>query len=298
MGKQKLPTGPKAHSSGGVFKASRTNPRNNFAKLERAIEQANPLATRFVKSKRQRCQQFPDCPNRECEYAHPTKPCFAYPNCPQPPGACTYLHPDLDADLIERLEKNKKERFERKRNLLMVQQGLCKFGSHCTKDTCPFAHPTPANPMAKLDTLDWCSSGKVCADAQCSRAHPPPPTAKPVAPTLDPAQLALEQCKFGSQCTNYKCPRRHATSHVPCRLGKDCARPDCFFAHPIDEECRFGEKCTSKFCMYRHPPTREVHDNTWVNAQGAAHPGTSHAATNQRAFAVPDDQVMEQAVQQ
>lgn len=42
--------------------------------------------------------------------------------------------------------------------------------------------------------------------------------------------------------------------------------------------------------MYQHPNGRSIASNTWTQEGGSA-------PTNARAFAVPDDQVMEQAVQ-
>lgn len=272
------------------------NPEN----LERMLNLPNNQTNmgKFQQKPKGRCNDFPNCDNKECRFAHPTRDCFAYPNCPNPPGTCNYLHPDQDGELIAKLEKSKQEYRDKKNLEVMLQQGSCKFGKGCTKDTCPFAHPTPANLDAKITTLDWCANGKNCSDSSCTKAHPPPPTAKPV--TFESKQeIALEQCKFGASCTNYKCLRRHATSTVPCRAGADCKRLDCFFAHPIPEPCRFGEKCTNKNCQYQHPESRSLPATSW-SAEGANGSNTftfTDASTNTRTFAVPDDQVMEQAVQ-
>jgi len=302
----RLPTGPKAHDRfantrggrGGIAKGPNRMDRTkkpyamkNAENMEKMLgmSNSNTNVTQFVqKTSKGRCTEFPYCNNKECEFAHPTKNCFAYPNCTNPPGTCNYLHPDQDQELIAKLEKSKKDFHEKKKNDYLVTQGSCKFAAGCTKDTCPFAHPTPANPQAKINTLDWCSAGKVCADPQCVKAHPPPSTAKPVV-QVNQAEFALEQCKFGPACTNYKCPRRHATSLVPCRAGTTCKRLDCTFAHPLNEVCRFGDKCQNKNCMYQHPAGREIQSNTWSKGS---------EPTNSRAFAVPDDQIMEQAVQE
>lgn len=296
-GPKRLPGGPRAtRGRGGISKGTDRNARTtrNFAlKNGQNMEQMLTKATNvnFIqKTSKGRCKDFPYCNNKECEFAHPTKNCFAYPNCSNPPGTCNYLHPDEDQELIAKLEKSKQEYHDKKKQDLLVLQGSCKFGMACTKDTCPFAHPTPANGSAKISTLDWCPSGKTCPDPNCSKAHPPPPSARPVAPPNP--ELAFEQCKFGTSCTNYKCPRRHATSLVPCRAGTLCRRLDCTFAHPINEICRFAEKCQNKNCLYQHPANREIQSNTWSKEGGAA------ATTNSRTFAVPEDQVMEQAVQQ
>ncbi|EGW34690.1 uncharacterized protein SPAPADRAFT_57746 [Spathaspora passalidarum NRRL Y-27907] len=297
--------GISARGRGGVSKpgsAGRSERQNNNFKknfndtkrIEQALDMIGSSGVKILNDKfvpqapKGRCPDFPYCKNKECDKAHPTKNCFAYPNCPNPPGTCNYLHPDQDQDLIAKLEQSRKEYEQKKINNILVQQGSCKFGAKCSKDTCPFAHPTPANNNAVIETLEWCTEGKNCINTECKKSHPPPPTATAES-TTSAAEIALEQCKFGTQCTNYKCPRRHATSSVPCRSGSDCRRLDCTFAHPIKETCRFGAKCQNKNCMYQHPEGRTIAPNTWSKED---------AATTNRSFAVPEDQVMEQAVQQ
>ncbi|ODV77597.1 uncharacterized protein CANTADRAFT_71036 [Suhomyces tanzawaensis NRRL Y-17324] len=309
-GLPQIPTGPKGiqnrsrdydsrakQGRGGIGKAATNGRDRNGARkglnpqiVSKVLADNNGSTnvTKFaLKASKGRCQDFPYCNNKDCEFAHPTKNCFAYPNCTNPPGTCNYLHPEEDQELIAKLEKSKQEYKEKKKNEALLAQATCKFGLKCTKDTCPFAHPTPANGQAKIVTLDWCPSGKGCIDSNCGRAHPPPPSAKPVVHAGPNPEIALEQCKFGTQCTNYKCPRRHATSLVPCRAGAQCKRLDCTFAHPFNEVCRFGAKCLNKNCMYQHPDGRDLQSNTW----------SKDTTTSNRAFAVPQDQVMEQAVQ-
>ncbi|RCK56303.1 Nuclear polyadenylated RNA-binding protein NAB2 [Candida viswanathii] len=294
-------SGPKAHGRGGISK-NRTNGHHqqnnkqftNAKRLEKVFSAAGGKngAFKFVpQPPKGRCPDFPYCKNKECEKAHPSRNCFLYPDCPNPPGTCNYLHPDQDQELIAKLEKSKKEYEERRKNHLMVQQGSCKYGMKCAKQNCPFAHPTPANPEAKIETLEWCAQGKECQNRDCTKSHPPPPTATAATTEslLSSTDLSLEQCKFGSQCTNIKCPRRHATSAVPCRAGAECRRLDCTFAHPIKEPCRFGVKCTNKSCMYQHPEGRSLPSNTWTKDSAAT---TSTASVFQS-----EDQVMEQAAQ-
>lgn len=261
--------------------------------------------TQFVsRPPKGRCKNFPGCTNKECKFSHPTKVCIAYPNCNNKPGTCNFLHPGEDEELMARLEVSKQEYLERrKRNnhnqgyQQMPQESgiaICKYGALCSKDICPFGHPTPANIEAKVFDITWCIDGKKCSDGNCKKAHPSPgylsANAPPTATLSYKAPNAgkvLEQCKFGLSCTNYKCPRRHATSAVPCKEGANCQRIDCTFMHPINEECRFASSCQNKNCPYKHPEGRVITSNTWVKGMD----------TNDRTFAVPDDQVLERAEQ-
>ncbi|KAK6872446.1 Nuclear polyadenylated RNA-binding protein NAB2 [Candida tropicalis] len=290
----------KTHGHGGGISKNRPNGHHlqnnkqftNVKRLEKVFNAgAKNGAVKFVQQPpKGRCPDFPYCKNKACEKAHPSKNCFQYPNCPNPPGTCNYLHPDQDQELIAKLEVSRKEYEEKKKNRMMVQQGSCKYGLKCAKQTCPFAHPTPSNPEAKIETLDWCAQGKECQNKECTKSHPPPPTATAATTEslISSTDLALEQCKFGSQCTNIKCPRRHATSAVPCRAGAECRRLDCTFAHPIKEQCRFGLKCTNKSCMYEHPEGRNLPSNTWT---------IDNAGGNVASVFQSEDQVMEQAAQ-
>lgn len=307
-----LPSGPRGmrggrgrgRGAGGVGKGrgalqggKRSFATQNAANFEKvlAMSNANVNLKQFIqKPSLGRCKDFPQCSNKQCVYAHPTKICFSFPNCKNPPGTCNYLHPGEDDELMAKLDESRKEYLERKNRPVerAGTLGLCKFGILCSKELCPFGHPTPANHEAKVLVLEWCPAGKACQDPQCAKAHPspnyqaPPPQAK--SKPAPSKELLLEQCKFGPNCTKANCPRRHATSVVPCRDGASCTKPYCYFSHPIDEDCRFGSGCTNKHCMFRHPDGRLLQSNTWTKEDG----------TSQRAFAVADDQVMEQAVQE
>lgn len=255
--------------------------------------QIKPFTPRAPKG---RCPAFPYCENRDCQLSHPTKNCFAYPNCPNPPGTCNYLHPDQDQELIGKLEKSQQEYKEKRRQQRQFTKpfepigsiGLCKFGMLCSKEICPFGHPTPANKEARVLQLEWCVNGKNCVDVQCKKAHPSPNYQAPAPEPRAKPERSLEQCKFGANCTKFNCPRRHATSIVPCREGANCQRMDCFFSHPIDEDCRFGDKCTNKNCMFKHPTARQLPSNSWTRDE---------ATTHERTFAVPENHVMEHIVQ-
>ena len=309
MGSASIPRGP----AGGVGKGKHNDRTNGVKRAPQALERLQNFVqngsngngidsnnnnsgistSRFVlQPPKGRCPDHPYCKNKECTKAHPTRNCFAYPNCSNPPGTCNYLHPEEDKELIEKLAISKKEYEQRQLNYLLVKQGSCKFGSSCAKENCPYAHPTPANPNAKIKTLDWCSAGKDCVDESCEKSHPRVPNASTKV-LLPPEVIALEQCKFGMSCTNARCPRRHATSSVPCRLGANCTNVSCTFAHPINEPCRFGAQCNAPFCLFQHPPERQTpSSNTWSNT------ATNGNSVTNRQFAVADDQVMEQVVQQ
>ncbi|CAN3355966.1 nuclear polyadenylated RNA-binding protein Nab2p [Diutina catenulata] len=251
------------------------------ANLDLAMQQQG---FNFANKSKGRCPQHPYCEHQrdgQCQLAHPTRECYSYPNCKNPPGTCNYLHPGEDQELMAKLKEKQQQYIDRRKQELQLQQAKCKYGANCNKDTCPFAHPTPANPQAQIQTITWCPQGKQCANPQCTMAHPPPANAKSAAQVE--SELQWEQCKFGPKCTNFKCPRRHAQSLVPCRSGAECRRRDCTFMHPINEPCRFGTACNNKNCSYQHPAGREIKKSTWVKGDPQ--------------FAVPDDQVMEQVSQ-
>lgn len=303
--------GKNSRGGGNMKKSFGVQNSNNFEKMMNM----NPENTKFVVNKpKGRCRHFPGCTNRDCKFAHPTKVCNAYPDCPNPPGTCNFLHPSEDQELMAKLEVSKKEYLERKlqqrsrpppkQEIVGTGISICKYGALCSKELCPFGHPTPANIEAKVMDLVWCEGGKQCKDNNCRKAHPSPGYLAPPVESKPPQQSGfhpqasglggagasnkiLEQCKFGMGCTNYNCPRRHATSAVACREGAGCQRINCTYAHPIDEDCRFGLSCTNKACMFRHPEGRANHATTWVKGDDQGQDNTHN-----RAFAVTEDQVM------
>lgn len=279
----------------------------NVANLERTLNLSSDDAVNIQpftqRPPKGRCPQFPNCTNRDCELAHPAKKCFHYPHCQNPPGTCDYLHPSEDKHLIEEMNKNKARHHDRRNHAPQVE--LCKFGVLCSKELCPFGHPTPANKHAKVIVQKWCRQNLNCTDEECVYAHSspnyqaPPPVAKPVPAYVAPSKFSrfptrvtttLTQCKFGKACTSALCNKRHATSNVACRAGYNCTRMNCTFAHPVMEECRFGGECKNNPCFFIHPDGRERQ----LFDQGE----NIDTSTIGRSFAVPDDQVMEQAVLQ
>lgn len=303
-----IPSRPAAYArNNGINKNGRggrpTAPKSFALRNPELLQKAlNASGTELRIKKKGRCQEFPHCPNRMCEYAHPTKPCFNFlnGNCPNPKGTCNFLHPSEDQELIAELEKTNKEYHEKKaqKQIQYAQAAtgitLCKFGNLCTNQQCPFGHPTPANEDAKVITFEWCAANLKCENATCTKAHSshskikevtrPTPASKPT------VEKVLEACKFGANCTNRHCKYRHASSKTMCRDGANCTRIDCFFSHPINEECRFGEGCKNPNCLFQHPNGKAP-----ITAQPKS---LSWTKTNERQFAVPDDQVMEQAPQQ
>lgn len=286
--RKQLPLGPKAapkRGRGGVGKDYVAKEKKSFAVANLAnLEKALSLSKNVTTRSRKRCNDFPNCPKRNCAFAHPHKLCFAHPNCPNG-KLCEYLHPDEDAEIIAELERRRERREMRDQS----QVTLCKYGILCSKELCPFGHPTPANKDAKVILHRWCKDNKNCQNAECKYAHSSPnyqapPVARAPPAYQAPFKYSLEQCKFGKSCTNPQCTRRHATSLVPCRSGAECTRGNCTFHHPFNEECRFGLECKATPCFYMH-------------ADGREKALFQTPVTTMRAFAVPEDQVMEQAVQ-
>lgn len=278
--------------------------------IEKSLDNNVDQTTTFVsKVPTERCKDFPHCSNRLCQFGHPTKVCRNFPNCPNQNQTCPFLHPGEDDALFKEFERVREAK-QQQRNQSRSNTGiiLCKFGAICSKELCPFGHPTPANKDAKVTILQWCVDNKECKDPTCPRAHSSPNYSAQSQFNVGGSQAApgsvpniektLEQCKFGQYCKNIRCPKRHATSSVLCRNGAQCTRIDCTFNHPLNEVCKYGVNCTNLNCAYQHPEGRQISatgatptgNKVWINGQ-TQNTGT----TSQRQFAVPENHVFEQA---
>jgi hypothetical protein len=229
-----------------------------------------------------RCKHWPTCSYPNCNYRHPTKPCYAYPNCPNAPGTCSYLH--MDQDLDERGVPKTRTQIE-KDAAPQPQIDLCRYRDKCASKSCPFGHPTACNDNAKIIKLEWCADSTNCKNPECDKAHPSGCLIR--APAAIPTYV-LESCKYGQNCTNPNCRYRHVLSPIMCRNGANCQRPDCFFTHPKAEQCKYGVNCKNLQCVYIHPEGRDEAAQkplVWTKDQ-----------STEREFAVHEDEVMEKVI--
>ncbi|QLQ82096.1 hypothetical protein HG537_0G03510 [Torulaspora globosa] len=304
----------------GASRGHNRSQNARFNPLARALgmDEGNGNIKLVHQKKEGRCKLFPRCPlGRSCPHAHPTKVCNDYPNCPKPPGTCEYLHPNEDEDLMREIEKTREEFQQRKAAIIAartkpIQTGivLCKFGALCSNPMCPFGHPTPANEDAKVLELMWCAANLECADPKCIKAHSSISKIKEVAPlghkkfkptappAARPVEKSLEQCKFGTHCTNKRCKFRHARSHIMCRDGANCTRIDCLFGHPINEDCKFGIECRNAYCLFRHPEGRVIPQKGETNNSQPGFNNNGVSSMSQRPFALPEGDHIENAAPQ
>lgn len=234
---------------------------------------------------KQRCKNWPNCSYPNCRYIHPTKPCHKFPNCPNQKGTCLFIHYGEDnippppntifpaqAPFGMIPPPPQQQMFVPQTMMMPPMQGppvqICKYSDKCMNSACPFAHPTPCTPRARVTRMEWCAAKEQCKDENCELMHPSGSLVR--APEPIPTRV-LETCKFLDACENPKCRYRHPRSHVICRDGLKCERLDCLFTHPYSENCRFGTQCFNQSCLYQHPPGRDEklkqggNQNVWVN---------------------------------
>lgn len=110
-----------------------------------AVSDPSPTTTTTIVTKTKasrvpvRCEYWPNCINKQCEYIHPTIPCKNFPSCTYA-TKCTYIHP------------------------------YCKFMERCANEECLFMHTTGGNAYAKNNKP--CHYGASCMNkSTCPFTH-------------------------------------------------------------------------------------------------------------------------------
>jgi len=108
---------------------------------------------------------------------------------------------------------------------LVKQKTLrCVYFPACTKQNCPFFHPT-----------ELCKNPIICpfGPTLCRYIHPP--------------------CKFGTRCSRPDCVYSHPREAlIDCRNGYSCPQKEiCIYRHP-PEACIFTPKCRNQVCTFSH----------------------------------------------
>jgi len=163
--------------------------------------------------KRERCIHWPNCiKGNECSYFHPTKICRDFPNCPNPPEKCMFIHPATS----------------------QPANPYCRYGVNCTNQNCTFVHP-PKPALVNPATIP-CKFFPNCANPACPYLHPENPEEAAIAAQPVEMKKVPIMCRDGEGCTKPYChflhPGENATSQTPCKYGLYCTRSDCAYAHP------------------------------------------------------------------
>ncbi|KAI8895609.1 hypothetical protein BC833DRAFT_600608 [Globomyces pollinis-pini] len=133
----------------------------------------------------------------------------------------------------------------------------CTFFPNCTKEECPFFHPT-----------------EPCPDENCTKG--------PACRYIHQVAAATPQfCRFREHCTRPDCAFAHpspasiklAQSQTPCRFAPNCINPQCPFLHPAIESAinttndqAWGESTTLASSVPGGPKSIEVQPSS--NATG------------------------------
>ena len=145
----------------------------------------------------------------------------------------------------------------------------CRFGIKCTIPACAFQHPKGFRPVCTMGRS--CLGPKVCPykhpKAKAQQAKPPkapkaqqakPPKAPKAQQAKPPKAPKAQQAK---QAQPSKAPKAQQAKQTPCRYGKACHRPDCWYTHPDGATrdglvCKHGALCygnESGKCPFKHP---------------------------------------------
>ncbi|CAO3686140.1 unnamed protein product [Rhizopus microsporus] len=146
-------------------------------------------------TKSQRCKYWPTCKNGEdCPFFHPTTVCPDFPNCPNKPNECMFIHPETH-----------------KKPATMIQPQFpaklpypCKFFPYCNNPVCPYIHPIPQQAYY-MQSHSYgqrvpvpCKNGDDCTRPNCHFLHP-----------KDPNPFAEIICKYDGACTRPNCLYKH-----------------------------------------------------------------------------------------
>jgi len=111
-------------------------------------------------------------------------------------------------------------------SLIKLKAPRCVYFPACTKQNCPFFHPT-----------EPCKNPIICpfGPTMCRYIHP--------------------VCKFASRCSRMDCVYTHPReASIDCRNGFSCTQKEtCGYRHP-PEACIYNPKCRNQVCTYSHAP--------------------------------------------
>ncbi|KAI8336714.1 hypothetical protein BC941DRAFT_461559 [Chlamydoabsidia padenii] len=169
-----------------------------------------PEPDRSQPYKQQRCKYWPTCDQGDdCTYFHPDTLCPDFPNCPNKPSECMFIHPYTP----------KKPSHQPVTDNTLTERAIpCRYFPHCNNDQCPYFHP-PAIPSF----------------FESQQQGPPYSTYQPYQPPMPTPKRIPVPCKNGENCTRPDCyfmhPKDGNPSEIICKFDGACTRPGCFYKH-------------------------------------------------------------------